>query len=68
VSTSSQSRRTWTIWNLVQYPAIIYYWTGLRILDHSYLVGNFINSKIAGTKAFESRKSWHFCISNFQTC
>jgi predicted membrane-bound dolichyl-phosphate-mannose-protein mannosyltransferase len=41
------------------YLAITYYWTGLLILDHSYLVGNLTNSKIAETKA---------SISNFQTC
>jgi hypothetical protein len=47
---------------------ITYYWTGLLILDHSYLVGNFSNSKIAETKALEPLKSWHFCISNFRSC
>ncbi len=45
-----------------------YYCTGLLILDHSYLVGNLTNSKIAGTKASEPLKSWHFCMSNFRTC
>ncbi len=34
-------------------PSITYYWTGLLILDHSYLVGNLTNSKIAETKALE---------------
>jgi hypothetical protein len=38
-------------------PPITYYWTGLLILDHSYLVGNLTNSKIAGTKALEPLKS-----------
>ncbi len=33
------------------YPLLTYYWTGLLILDHSYLVGNLTNSKIAETKA-----------------
>ncbi len=33
-----------------------------------YLVGNLTNSKIAEAKAFECLKSWHFFISNFQTC
>ncbi len=38
------------------YP-ITYYWTGLLIMDHSYLVGNLTNSKIAETKALEPLKS-----------
>jgi hypothetical protein len=38
-------------------PPITYYWTGLLILDHSYLVGNLTNSKIAETKAVEPLKS-----------
>ncbi len=38
-------------------PPITYYWTGLLILDHSYLVGNLTNSKIAETKALEPIKS-----------
>ncbi len=50
------------------YPPITYYCTGLLILDHSYLVGNLTNPKIAETKALEPIKSWHFCISNFRTC
>jgi hypothetical protein len=50
------------------YPSITYYWTGLLIWDHSYVVGNFTNSKIAETKPSEPQKSWHFCISNFRTC
>ncbi len=50
------------------YPPITYCWTVPLILDHSYLVGNLANSKIAGTKALEPLKSWHFCISNFLTC
>ncbi len=41
------------------YPPITYYWTGLLILDHSYLVGNLTISKIAETKALEPLKSWH---------
>jgi hypothetical protein len=36
---------------------ITYYWTGLLILEHSYLVGNLTNSKIADTKALEPLKS-----------
>ncbi len=28
---------------LSSYPQITYYWTGLLILDHSYLVGNLTN-------------------------
>jgi hypothetical protein len=52
----------------VHYPTITYYWTVSLILDHSYLVGNLTNSKIAETKALEPLKSWHFCISNFRTC
>ncbi len=40
------------------YPQITYYWTGIRILDHSYLVGNLTNSKIAETIALEPLKSW----------
>jgi hypothetical protein len=40
-----------------RYPPITYYWTGLLILDHSYLVGNLINSKITETKALEPLKS-----------
>ncbi len=47
-------------------PSITYYWTVPLILDH--LVGKLTNSKIAETKALEPLKSWHFCISNFQTC
>jgi hypothetical protein len=41
----------------IMIPPITYYWTGLLILDHSYLVGNFANSKIAETKALEPLKS-----------
>jgi hypothetical protein len=29
------------------YPSITYYWTGLLIMDHLYLVGNLTNSKSA---------------------
>ncbi len=43
------------------YSPITYYWTVPLILDHSYLVGNLTNSKIAETKALEPLKSWHFC-------
>jgi hypothetical protein len=39
------------------YPPITYYWTGLLILDHSYLVEKLTNSKIAETKAVEPLKS-----------
>jgi hypothetical protein len=53
---------------LPRYFLITYSWTGLLILDHSYLVGNLTNSKIAETKALEPLKSWQFCISNFRTC
>ncbi len=49
-------------------PPITYYWTGFLILDHSYIVGNLTNSKIAETEALEPLKSSHFCISNFRTC
>jgi hypothetical protein len=49
------------------YPPITYYWSGLLILDRSYIVGNLTNSEIAETKALEPLKSWHFCISNFRT-
>jgi hypothetical protein len=34
----------------IHYTATTYYWTGLLILDHSCLVGNLKNSKIAETK------------------
>ncbi len=37
-------------------PPITYSWTGLLILDHSYLVGNLTNSKIGETKALEPLK------------
>ncbi len=43
------------------YPPITYYWTCLLILDHSYLVRNLTNSKIAEKKALKPVKSWHFC-------
>ncbi len=39
-------------YGLQRIPPITYYWTGLLILDHSYLVGNLPNSKIAETKAY----------------
>ncbi len=42
---------------LANIPPITYYWTGLLILDQSYLVGNLTNSKIAETKALEPLKS-----------
>jgi hypothetical protein len=38
------------------YPTITYYWAVTLILDHSYLVGNLKNSKIAETKALEPQK------------
>ncbi len=41
----------------MHYPSITYYWTGLLILDHSYLAGNLTNSKIAETEAIEPLKS-----------
>jgi hypothetical protein len=40
----------------VRYLPITYYWTGLLILDHSFLVGK-LTSKIAETKALEPLKS-----------
>jgi hypothetical protein len=52
----------------MMYPAITYYWTGLLILDHVYLIGNLTNSKIAKTKSSEPLKFWHFCMSYFRTC
>jgi hypothetical protein len=39
------------------YLSITYYWTGFLILDHSYLVGNLTNSKIAEIKATGPLKS-----------
>ncbi len=60
--------RQWACPRFICVPPITYYWTGLLILDHSHLVGNLTNSKIAETKALEPLKSWHFCISNFRTC
>jgi hypothetical protein len=39
------------------YPQITYSWTGLLISDHSYLVGNLTNSKVAETKTLEPLKS-----------
>jgi hypothetical protein len=38
-------------------PPITYYWTVPLILDHSYLVANLTNSKIAEAKALEPLKS-----------
>ncbi len=75
-SLRKKQRKRWTSqsnilraarWISMKYPPITYYWTGLLILNHSYLVGNLTNWKIAETKAVEPLKSWHFCISNFQT-
>jgi hypothetical protein len=40
-----------------KYPTITYYWTVPLMLDHSYLVGNLTNSKIAEAKALETLKS-----------
>jgi hypothetical protein len=59
---------SFNLYHLVKVPPITYDWTGLLILDHSYLVGNLTISKIAETKALEPLKPWHFCISNFRTC
>ncbi len=56
----------YNIYIVLYYPPITYYWTVPLILDHSYLVGNLTNSKIAETNALEPLKSWHFCISNFR--
>ncbi len=50
------------------YLPITYFWTGLIILHHSYLVGNLTNSKNAERKSSKPLKFWHFCISNFRTC
>jgi hypothetical protein len=50
------------------YPLITYYWTGLLILDQSYLLRNLTNSKMNETKALEPLEACHFCISNFRTC
>ncbi len=55
-------------WKKRWYPPITYYRTRLLILDPLYLVGNLPNSKIPETESFELLKSWHFCISKFQTC
>jgi hypothetical protein len=64
-----QSLKTTVLYSVpLSNPEITYYWTGLLILDHLYLVGNLTNSKIAETKALEPLKSRHFCISNFRTC
>ncbi len=41
----------------IVYPPIAYYWTGVLILDRSYLVWNLTNSKIAERKASEPRIS-----------
>jgi hypothetical protein len=41
-------------------PPITYYWTGLLILNHSHLVGNLTNSKIAETKK-RQRKQFNIC-------
>ncbi len=70
-SMSSKLIGAWVCFPVVLFtniPPITYYWTGLLILDHSYLVGNLTNSKVAETKALELLKFWHFCISNFRTC
>jgi hypothetical protein len=42
------------IWDYNHLP-ITYSWTGLLILDHSYLVGSLTNSKITETKALEPK-------------
>ncbi len=39
------------------YTLITYYWTGLPILDHSYLVGNLTKAKMAQTKALAPLRS-----------
>jgi hypothetical protein len=54
------------LWNISQYPTIIYCWTEPVILDHSYLVGNLTNSKIAETKALELLKSDTFVSAIFE--
>ncbi len=48
-------------------PPITYYWTGVLILDHSYLVENLtINSKIAETKALEPSMPGTFVSAIFK--
>ncbi len=37
------------------YSPITYYWTGVLILDHSYLVRNLTNLKLAETKALKPK-------------
>ncbi len=54
---NSESKISQGIINLEYYPTITYYWTVSLKLDHSYLVGNLTNSKIAETKALELLKS-----------
>jgi hypothetical protein len=43
-------------WLFAWYFPITYYWTGLLMLDHSYLVGNLTNSKIGWNKRFRTSK------------
>ncbi len=37
---------------------ITYFWTGILILDHSYIVADLTQSEIAETKTLEPLKSW----------
>ncbi len=53
----SSKRSNNGLFGVLKHPPITYYWTGLVILDHTYLVGNLTNSKIAETKALEPLKS-----------
>jgi hypothetical protein len=56
-STDNKSSKNSLIVVYYMYLTITYYWIGLLILDHLYLVGNLTNSKIAETKAKERLKS-----------
>jgi hypothetical protein len=69
IVTKLTDKKTLPSYTLIQgFTPFTYDWTVTLILDHSYLVGNLTNSKIAETKALEPLKSSHFCISNFRTC
>ncbi len=47
------------------YPSITYSWTVPLILDHSYLVGNLTNSKIAEKKSFRTSKIMSLLYQQF---
>jgi hypothetical protein len=49
-------------------PPITYYWKGLLILDHSYLVGKLTSSKFADTEVSGFSRFYSFCFSNFWIC